>query len=299
MTGYHQPVLLKESVDGLNIKPEGIYVDTTFGGGGHSVEILSRLSNGKLIAFDQDKDVLDNLPNDDRLIFVQHNFRFLRNFLKYHKIGKIDGLLADLGVSSHHFNTQRRGFSFRFDSTLDMRMNQSSDFSALDLLNKYSQNELFRIFHDYGEIKIAGKVARCIVNYRESAAIDNTRNLLEAVSSVLPRHNENQFLAKLYQAIRIEVNHEIDYLKEMLEQCLEFLKPGSRLSIISYHSLEDRLVKNFIKKGTFQVDDKIDLYGNKEHVFKPVNRKIIVPTEQEINRNGRARSAKLRIAEKL
>lgn len=299
MTDYHQPVLLKESVDGLNIKPDGIYVDVTFGGGGHSLEILNRLSAGRLIAFDQDKDVLNQLPNDDRLIFVQHNFRFLRNFLKYHQIKKIDGLLADLGVSSHHFDTEKRGFSFRYDSLLDMRMNQYSDFTAVDVLNRYSKDELFRVFRDYGEIKTAKKVAQCIVNYRESDAIDNTRDLLEAVTPVLPRYSENQFLAKLYQAVRIEVNHEIDYLKQMLEQALDFLHPGARLSIISYHSLEDRVVKNFIKNGTFQIDDTIDLYGHKEQVFKPVNKKIIVPTEQEIAQNGRARSAKLRIAEKL
>ena len=299
MTEYHQPVMLKESVDGLNIKPDGIYVDVTFGGGGHSREILSRLSTGKLIAFDQDIDVIENLPKDNRLVFVQHNFRFLRNFLKYHEIDTIDGLLADLGVSSHHFDVAHRGFSFRFESDLDMRMNQQSNFSATDLLNRYSLDDLTRIFREYGELKNARKVAFCIVNFRKKDTIDNTQHLMEAISSAIPRHNENQFLAKLYQAIRIEVNHEIDYLKDMLTQTLEFLKPGSRLSIISYHSLEDRVVKTFIKEGTFEKDESIDLYGNKPAVFKQVSRKPILPSEVELEQNNRSRSAKLRIAEKL
>lgn len=298
MMDYHQPVLLQESVDGLNVKPDGVYVDATFGGGGHSREILKRLTTGKLIAFDQDKDVLNNLPDDDRLVFVQHNFRFLRNFLKYHQVKVIDGLLADLGVSSHHFNTAGRGFSFRHDSALDMRMNQYSDLTAVDLLNNYSVDQLIKVFRDYGEIKTAKRLAQCIVSYREKEAIDNTRDLLEAVTPVMPRHGENQFLAKLYQAVRIEVNHEIDYLREMLEQSLAFFKPGSRLSIISYHSLEDRIVKTFIKNGSFKSDDTIDLYGNKTMVFRAINKKIIVPSEKEIASNNRARSAKLRIAEK-
>ncbi len=299
MTEYHQPVLLKESVDGLNIRPDGIYVDVTFGGGGHSREILSRLTTGKLIAFDQDIDVLENLPKDDRLIFVQHNFRFLKNFLKYYGIDTIDGLLADLGVSSHHFDVAKRGFSFRFEANLDMRMNQQTDFSAIDLLNQYSLDGLTRIFREYGELKNARKVAYSIVNYREKEAIDNTRDLVEAIAPALPRHNENQFLAKLYQAIRIEVNHEIDYLKDMLTQSLEFLKTGSRLSIISYHSLEDRVVKTFIKEGTFEKDESIDLYGNKPAVFKQVSRKPILPGAEEMEQNNRSRSAKLRIAEKI
>ncbi len=298
MMDYHQPVLLQESVDGLNVKPDGVYVDATFGGGGHSREILKRLTTGKLIAFDQDKDVLNNLPEDDRLIFVRHNFRFLRNFLKYYQVEAIDGLLADLGVSSHHFNTAGRGFSFRHDSALDMRMNQYSDLTAVDLLNNYSQDQLIKIFRDYGEIKTAKRLARCIVSYREKETIDNTRDLLEAVTPVMPRQGENQFLAKLYQAVRIEVNHEIDYLREMLEQSLAFLKPGSRLSVISYHSLEDRIVKTFIRNGSFKSDDTIDLYGNKTMVFRAVNKKVIVPSEKEIAENNRSRSAKLRIAEK-
>jgi 16S rRNA (cytosine1402-N4)-methyltransferase len=298
MIDYHQPVLLQESVDGLNVRPDGVYVDATFGGGGHSREILRRLTTGKLIAFDQDKDVLNNLPDDDRLVFVQHNFRFLRNFLKYHQVKAIDGLLADLGVSSHHFNTAERGFSFRHDSALDMRMNQYSDLTAVDLLNTYSQDQLVKVFRDYGEIKMAKRLAQSIVSYRDKEAIDNTRDLLEAVTPVMPRHGENQFLAKLYQAVRIEVNHEIDYLRDMLEQSLAFFKPGSRLSVISYHSLEDRIVKTFIKNGSFKSDETIDLYGNKPMVFRAINKKVIVPSEKEIAENNRARSAKLRIAEK-
>ncbi|MBN1183680.1 MAG: 16S rRNA (cytosine(1402)-N(4))-methyltransferase RsmH [Bacteroidales bacterium] len=298
MTDYHQPVLLKESVHGLDIKPDGIYVDTTFGGGGHSREILSHLTTGKLIAFDQDKDVLPNLPDDERFIFVQHNFRFLKNFLRYHGIESIDGLLADLGVSSHHFDTAQRGFSFRHDSAIDMRMNQDSGFSAVDLLNSYDLNHLTKVFREYGELSNARRVAHCIITYREKDAIDNTRDLIEALSSVLPRHAEHSFLAKVYQAIRIEVNHEMDYLRQMLEQTLQVLKPGGRLVVISYHSLEDRIVKTFIKNGAFEEDTSFDLYGNKKSVFKSITRKVIIPSEEEIKRNNRARSAKLRIAEK-
>ncbi len=299
MTGYHQPVLLNESVDGLDIKSDGVYVDATFGGGGHSREILKHLEKGKLFGIDQDEDVLGNIPDDERFVFIRHNFRFLKNFLKYHGVEKIDGLLADLGVSSHHFDVAARGFSFRFRSTIDMRMNQHSDFSAKDLLNTYSEQELFRVLKDYGELKNARRVARSIVQYREKEAIDETRNLMEAVESLMPKRGEHQFLAKLYQGIRIEVNHEIDYLKEMLEQTLQFLKPGGRLVVISYHSIEDRIVKNFMRDGAFTVDESIDLYGGKKQVFKAVNRKVIVPGEEELKVNNRARSAKLRIAEKI
>ncbi|MBN2486237.1 MAG: 16S rRNA (cytosine(1402)-N(4))-methyltransferase RsmH [Bacteroidales bacterium] len=299
MTDYHQPVMLHESVDGLNVKPGGVYVDATFGGGGHSGEILKRLGNGRLLAFDQDKDVLENLPDDERILFAQHNFRFLRNFLRYYGIEKIDGLLADLGVSSHHFDTVHRGFSFRFDAPVDMRMNQQSGFSARELLNTYSEEELARVFFEYGELRNSRQIARQIVKYREHETIANTRNLIEAVSAKLPRQAENQFLAKLYQAIRIEVNHEIDYLKELLEQALEFLNPGGRLVVISYHSLEDRLVKNFIRNGTFNEETEPDLYGTKNKVFRQVNKKVIVPCNEEIRTNNRARSAKLRIAEKI
>lgn len=299
MTNYHRPVLLKESVDGLEIKPEGTYVDVTFGGGGHSREILSRLENGRLFGVDQDEDVLRNIPDDPRFTFIRHNFRFLKNFLKYHQVEQIDGLLADLGVSSHHFDAAERGFSFRFDATVDMRMNQKSEFTARDVLNDYSEQELFRVLKDYGELKNAWKVAKRIVGYRNARSIKENRDLLDAVQEVVPKHQGHQFLAKLYQGIRIEVNHEMDYLKEMLEQALEFLGPGGRLVVISYHSLEDRLVKNFMRNGSFSEDEEIDLYGTKKSVFKLINRKVIVPSEEEIKTNNRARSAKLRIAEKI
>ncbi len=299
MIEYHQPVLLKESVDGLNIKPNGNYVDTTFGGGGHSREIISRLKDGKLLAFDQDADALINIPEDSRFLFAHHNFRYLKNFLQYYGIEKIDGLLADLGVSSHHFDEAERGFSFRFESLVDMRMNQESDFSAVDVLNSYEYKDLCRIFREYGELKNASKIASKIIDFRQKKTIEETRDLLESLEGVLPRHIENQFLAKVYQAIRIEVNKEMDNLKLMLEQARDCLKPGGRLVIISYHSLEDRIVKDFIRNGGFEQSDEIDLYGVKKQVFKPVNKKIIVPSEEEIKQNNRARSAKLRIAEKL
>lgn len=299
MTDYHQPVLLNESIDGLNIKPDGIYVDVTFGGGGHSREILKKLNNGRLFGLDQDEDVLANIPDDPRFTFIQHNFRFLKNFLKYHEVDHIDGLLADLGVSSHHFDEPGRGFSFRFHSAIDMRMNQQSNFSARDLLNTYTEQEISKILWEYGELKNARRVAKSIVAYRQNNAIDETRDLVEAVSGLMPKHAENQFLAKLYQALRIEVNHEIDYLKEMLEQALEFLSPGGRLVVISYHSLEDRIVKTFMRNGTFSTEEEFDLYGTKKPVFKAVNKKVIIPTEEEVKLNNRARSAKLRIAEKL
>jgi 16S rRNA (cytosine1402-N4)-methyltransferase len=299
MTDYHQPVMLRESIDGLAIKPGGIYVDATFGGGGHSREILNRIGNGKLLAFDQDKDVLENLPKDERLIFVQHNFRFLHNFLRYYGIEKIDGLLADLGVSSHHFDAAHRGFSFRFDAAIDMRMNQDSEFSARELLNSYTEEQLARVFFEYGELRNSRQIARQIVTYRRQNPIENTRDFVDAVAKSLPRQYENQFLAQMYQAIRIEVNHEIDYLKELLEQTLDSLNPGGRLVVISYHSLEDRLVKSFIKNGTFEEEQGIDLYGGKKMIFKAVNKKVIVPGDEEIKLNNRARSAKLRIAEKL
>ncbi len=299
MTAYHQPVLLKESIDGLNIQPNGNYVDATFGGGGHSREIIKRLTDGKLLAFDQDADALANIPEDSRFLFAHHNFRYLKNFLQYYNIEKIDGLLADLGVSSHHFDEAKRGFSFRFEALVDMRMNQESDFSAVDVLNGYEYKDLCRIFREYGELKNASKIASKIVDFRQKKTIEETRDLLEALENILPRHIENQFLAKVYQAIRIEVNKEMENLKLMLEQARDCLKPGGRLVIISYHSLEDRIVKDFIRDGGFEKNEEIDLYGVQKKVFKPVNKKIIVPTDEEIEQNNRARSAKLRIAEKL
>jgi 16S rRNA (cytosine1402-N4)-methyltransferase len=298
MTDYHQPVLLHESVGGLNIKPDGTYVDATFGGGGHSREILKHLQNGKLVGFDQDSEVLKFVPDDERFIFAQQNFRFLRNFLKYYNITGIDGLLADLGVSSHHLDAAHRGFSFRHDSVIDMRMNQESSFSAIELLNSYSEEDLKRIFREYGELNNAHRISREIVKYRTNSSISSTRDLIEAISSCMPRQSENQFLAKVYQAVRIEVNHEIDYLKELLNQSLEFLKPGGRLVVISYHSIEDRVVKNFMRDGSFE-EKPFDLYGNENKIFKLINKKVIVPDDKELAVNNRARSAKLRIAERV
>lgn len=296
---YHRPVLLEESVEGLNIKPNGVYVDATFGGGGHSREILGRLKKGRLMGFDQDEDALGNIPDDKRFIFVRHNFRFLKNFLKYYGFSGIDGLLADLGVSSHHFDTPHRGFSFRFDGELDMRMNMQADFSAKDLVNTYSVDELAKLFRQYGELKNAGSLAKAIVAFRKNSTIESIRSFLEAIKDCLPKHNENQYLAKVFQAIRIEVNREITYLKEMLEQAAEMLNPGGRLVVISYHSLEDRIVKNFFRNGSFEAKTETDLFGNIIRPLKPVNRQVIVPDEEEININNRARSARLRIAEKI
>lgn len=298
MTEYHQPVLLRESVDGLNIKSNGIYVDVTFGGGGHSREILKKLDKGKLLAFDQDEDALNNIFDDERFLFAHHNFRFLSNFLKHYGIEKIDGLLADLGVSSHHFDLAERGFSFRFDASVDMRMNRQSRLSAKEILNAYEYKDLARILREYGELKNASKVAGAITAYRENTTIDQTRDLLEALSNCIPRQGEHQFLAKVYQAIRIEVNKEIENLKQMLEQARDCLKPGGRLVIISYHSLEDRVVKDFIRNGSFEKEREFDLYGTRENIFKAINKKIIVPGEEELKINNRSRSAKLRIAEK-
>lgn len=296
---YHLPVLLKESIEGLKIKPNGVYVDATFGGGGHSNEILRRLEKGKLIAFDQDEDAEANVPDDRRFTFVRHNFRFLKNFLKYQGVEAIDGLLADLGVSSHHFDSPHRGFSFRFDSELDMRMNTKSGFSAKELVNTYPLNKLISVFHDYGELHNAKALGKAIVNYREKNLINSIRELLESINSCLPKYSENQYLAKVFQALRIEVNHEIENLKTMLVQASQLLNSEGRLVVISYHSLEDRIVKNFFRYGTFETTMHTDLYGNVIRPLQPVNRKIIVPSEEEIKKNIRARSARLRIAAKL
>jgi len=295
---YHQPVLLNESINGLDIKPEGIYVDATYGGGGHSKEILKRLKKGKLIGFDQDEDTTSNVLEDNRFIFVNHNFRFLKNFLKYYKISSIDGLIADLGVSSHHFDTPKRGFSFRFNGNLDMRMNTNADFTAQDMVNSYSFEELTLILREYGELDNAKIVARKIVDARKEKPLVEIRDLLDAITDCLPRKNENQYLAKIFQALRIEVNSEIKYLKEMLLQATELLKSQGRLVIISYHSLEDRTVKNFIRSGQFEGEVETDVFGNINRPLDPVNRRVIVPDENEIIINSRARSAKLRIAVK-
>jgi 16S rRNA (cytosine1402-N4)-methyltransferase len=295
---YHRPVLLNESIHGLNIKPDGIYVDVTYGGGGHSKEILSQLKNGRLVGFDQDEDAAMNIPDDKRFIFVKHNFRFLKNFLSYYDITAIDGLIADLGVSSHHFDTPQRGFSFRFNGNLDMRMNTKSEFSAQELVNSYTLDELTHIFREYGELDNARNVARKIIDARRDKPLVEIRDLLDAIATCLPKKNENQFLAKIFQAMRIEVNKEIDYLKDMLVQAVELLKPEGRLVVISYHSLEDRLVKNYMKSGRFDGEVETDLYGNIKRPLDPINRKVIIPEEDELKINSRARSAKLRIAVK-
>lgn len=297
--GYHTPVLLKESINGLQIKPDGIYVDVTFGGGGHSREIIKHINKGKLVAFDQDNDALPNLIDDKRFIFINHNFRFLKNFLKYHEIDQVDGLLADLGVSSHHFDDPERGFSFRFDGELDMRMNQSAKISAKNVVNEYEEGHLANIFWEFGELRNSRKLAKAIVDQRGSKKIETVKEFTNVLMPYLPKHAEYKFLAKVFQALRIEVNREIEFLKEMLFQMIEVIKPGGRLVVITYHSLEDRIVKNFIKNGLFEGEVEKDFFGNIEVPFKAVNRKIIVPGEAEIKENNRARSAKLRIAERI
>ena len=295
---YHNPVLLKETVDGLNIKPDGVYVDVTFGGGGHSKEIMRRLGpNGKLFAFDQDTDALANALDDERFVLINQNFRFLKRFLRVYGIKQVDGILGDFGVSSHQFDVAERGFSTRFDAELDMRMNQNSTLSAYDVINQYEEEALSKMFFDYGELKNARGLAAAIVNARKAEPIKNSEQLKTVLSRFLPTHKSNKILAQIYQAIRIEVNQEIDVLKEFIEQALEILKPGGRLSVISYHSLEDRLVKRFIKNGMFEGEPERDMFGRFEVPFKPVG-KLIVPTDEEIKLNNRARSAKLRIAEK-
>ena len=296
---YHNPVLLKETVDGLNIHEDGIYVDVTFGGGGHSKEILKRLGpNGKLLAFDQDQDALKNSIDDDRFTLINENFRYLKRFLRFHGVKQVDGILADFGVSSHQFDEAERGFSIRFDAALDMRMNQNDKLSAFHVVNEYEENQLRNVLYNYGELKQAPAMARTIVSARKSAPIETSAQLQEVLKRFLPPRRENKVLAQIFQAIRIEVNQEIEVLKEFLEQTPEVLKTGGRLSVISYHSLEDRLVKRFMRNGLFEGEPERDLYGNFEVPFKKIGN-MIVPTNEEIELNNRARSAKLRIAEKL
>jgi 16S rRNA (cytosine1402-N4)-methyltransferase len=296
---YHNPVLLQASVDGLNIKPDGIYVDVTFGGGGHSKEILKRLGpNGKLFAFDQDEDALANALDDERFTLINENFRFIKRFLRFYGVKSVDGILADLGVSSHQFDVPERGFSTRFDADLDMRMSQKNDLNAYRVVNEYDEANLKRVFLDYGELKNAPLLARTIVEAREEQPIKTTDKLKEVLAKYLPERVRNKILAQIYQAIRIEVNQEMDVLKEFLEQSLEILNPGGRLSVISYHSLEDRLVKRFVKNGMFEGEPERDFFGNFSVPFKTVG-KLVVPDAAEIKENNRARSAKLRIAEKI
>jgi len=296
---YHNPVLLKESIDGLHINPEGVYVDVTYGGGSHSGKILEHLTTGSLIAFDQDQDALKNKPDDERLVLINQNFRFMKNFLKLYKANPVDGILADLGVSSHQFDTADRGFSLRFEGDLDLRMNQRKDLTAAKIVNTYSMNKLKEIFRQYGELNNAGRITEKIESARSNREIKTTSDLKEILKPLFPPNRENKFLAQVFQALRIEVNDELGALKDFLEQCPEMLKEGGRLVVITYHSLEDRLVKNFIKAGNFEGEPDKDFFGNIKTVFKPVNRKPITPDEAEIKRNNRARSAKLRIAEKL
>lgn len=297
---YHNPVLLKESVDGLNIKNDETCVDVTFGGGGHSKEILKRLGEkGKLFGFDQDKDAAANSLADSRFELVKQNFRYLKNHLKFYQAIPVDGILADLGVSSHQFNKGERGFSIRFEGPLDMRMNQSSGLTAEKVINDYASEDLIRIFKEYGEIKNAKQLVFEIVNQREVGRIKKTQELVDIVEKFIPGKLRNKFLAQVFQALRIEVNDELGALKELLVQSYEVLKQGGRLSVITYHSLEDRLVKNFFKMGKFEGELEKDFYGNPKLKFKQINRKPILPSEEEIKNNNRSRSAKLRIAEKL
>lgn len=299
MTKYHDPVLLDECLEGLNLRTEGIYVDVTFGGGGHSRAIVSKLDEGHLYAFDQDDDALENEMDDDRFTLINANFRDLKNSLRMYGVKEVDGLLADLGVSSHQFDVPDRGFSTRFDADLDMRMDQNSDLNAAKILNVYEQDELRNILKHYGELKRPGTIARVIYEAKEDRPIETVQQLKALLKPFAPKMQENKFFAQVFQALRIEVNDELNALKEMLTQAQEILKPGGRLVVISYHSLEDRLVKNLIQKGNFEGELEQDFYGNKLLSFKKISRKPILPTEQEIQRNNRARSAKLRVAEKL
>lgn len=296
---YHIPVLLQETVDGLNINPDGIYVDVTFGGGGHSREILSRLSpKGHLYSFDQDEDAEQNIIQDNRFTFVRSNFRYIKNWMRYYGIEQVDGILADLGVSSHHFDAQERGFSFRFDAPLDMRMNQKAQRTAADILNEYSEAQLADLFYLYGELKNARKIAAAVVKNRKNQRIETTGDLMNIIKVFFERDREKKELAKVFQALRIEVNQEMQALKEMLTASAVLLKAGGRLSVLTYHSLEDRMVKNLIKTGNVEGHVEKDFFGNTNAPLKMVNNKVIIASEEEQTRNPRSRSAKLRIAEK-
>ena len=296
---YHEAVLLSESVQGLNIKPDGIYVDVTFGGGGHSREIIKNISRGQLFAFDQDTDANNNILEKENFKLLNTNFRNIKNFLRVEGINEIDGLLADLGVSSHQFDISERGFSTRFSGPLDMRMNLNSELNAKHIINNYSQQDLANIFFEYGELRESRKIAKTIVVARKEKQILTTNQLLDCIQHLTVERKRNQFFSRVFQAIRIEVNDEIAALKEMLNAATDLLKVGGRLSVISYHSLEDRLVKNLVKKGNIEGNLQKDFYGNPLKNFKEISKKAIVPSEQEIKTNPRARSAKLRIAEKI
>ena len=299
--GYHVPVLLKESVDGLQINPEGIYVDVTFGGGGHSREILSRLgSKGHLYSFDQDADAEQNIPADEqKFTFVRSNFRYLRNWMRYYGVEGIDGLLADLGVSSHHFDDESRGFSFRFDAPLDMRMNERDGLTAADVCNRYSEEELARLFWLYGELKNGRRLANAIAKSRADHPIATVNDLITLVRPLIGANREKKDMAKVFQALRIEVNHEMEALHEMLDAAIGCLKPSGRLVVLTYHSLEDRMVKNYMRSGNAEGKVEEDFFGNRLSPLRPVNNKVIIPDADEQERNPRSRSAKLRIAEKV
>ena len=296
---YHVPVLLDESINGLNLHHDGVYIDVTFGGGGHSREILRRLPQGsRLFSFDQDADAERNIVDDDRFTFVRSNFRYLKNWMRYYEIDHIDGLLADLGVSSHHFDDESRGFSFRFDAPLDMRMNKRADKTAADIVAEYDEEALADIFYLYGELKNSRRIASALVKARQQHAIATTQDFLHVVEPFFKREREKKDMARLFQALRIEVNHEMEALKEMLAAATQLLAPGGRLSVITYHSLEDRIVKNVMKTGNAEGKMIQDFYGRIETPYRLVNNKVIVPTDEEQQRNPRSRSAKLRIAEK-
>ncbi len=300
MEEYHKPVMLAESVDGLDIKPNGIYIDVTFGGGGHSKLILSKLGEGgKLFAFDRDPDAAANSLDDDRFELIAQDFKFLKNYLRFYRISQVDGILADLGVSSHQFNEGERGFSIRFDGPLDMRMDQKSPLTAAKIINEYEEEDLSNLLFQYGELRNSRKITQLIAKQRDENPIETIADLKKVLQPVTPWGKENRFLAQVFQALRIEVNGELESLKGLLEQSEELLKPDGRLSVITYHSLEDRLVKNYMQKGKFSGEVEKDFFGNKLVPFEQVTRKPIVPSMEELNENNRARSAKLRVAKRV
>lgn len=296
---FHQPVLIKETIQGLNVQPGGIYVDATYGGGGHALRILEKLDNGKLIAFDQDAEAAKQIIHDSRLVFINHNFRYMKNFVKYLGFNKVDGILADLGVSSHHLDAPERGFSFRFDAPLDMRMNRSKTLTASRVINTYAARSLRDIFATYGEIRKPKFLVDAIIQKREQQEITTTSMLVNTLEQYIPQKMRNKFLAKVFQALRIEVNQEIKNLEYFIKQSHEILQKGGRLVIISYHSVEDRMVKNYMKNGCFSGEPVKDFYGRVITPFVLVNKKVIVPSGEEVRANNRSRSAKLRIAEKI
>lgn len=297
--GYHRPALLNESINGLNIRPKGVYADLTFGGGGHSREVLKKLGkHGRLIAFDQDQDAETNVPDDQRIVFIGANFRYLKHYLRYHAIEKVDGILADLGISSHQIDQPERGFSFKSEAVLDMRMNVRTNGGAAEILNGYSTGELTRVFRYYGELRNAGALAAAIVQARAEAPLKRTSDLEKALLRFIPKNHPSKFLARVYQALRIEVNQEMESLGEMLVQTAGLMNPGGRLVVITYHSVEDRLVKNYMRSGNLEGEIEKDFYGNVDSPWTVLTRTVITPTEEEIMENNRVRSAKLRIAEK-